>query len=225
MDLVLPKLDFTELVLSPAEEPTRGDVELPMDQFVTIGGPVALPLLATDDAQDADVKAFIEARSQGFRFHLVYLAFSARPPEDQPLASVLLSLALRRTDGGAPDPIALSMTPRVLNRPVELSRTVKLSVPLKVVDAAVERAEKTSSQEAFLQSYNELRPDPYWEFREVTDVPIRGSQRLCLVVQAPHVPCEGSLTVQVRVRRRRLGIFPYTAAPRDGSPITFAINQ
>jgi len=225
MDLLLPELEFTDLALSPVDAPTRGEAEPAIDQLVRIGGPVALPIIAGDLASDREVSAFITANSQSFSFHVIYLAFSARPPEGYPLERVVLSFSLQRQDGGTPDPIALSMTPRTLDRPVEMSRTVKLAVPLKVVEAGVEQSRTTTSQQSFLQSYNELRPDPYWELQRVEGVPIRGSQRLCMVVQAPRGPCEGRLTVQVTVRGRRLGFFPHVGAPRDGVPISFPINR
>jgi hypothetical protein len=224
MDIQLPKVDFTDLLLAPAEPPTRGEDSVGVDQVVKIGGPVSLPVTPSNAPEDQDAKAFIEARSTQFSFHIVYLALTARPPDDEPLEKIVVSLALAREDDGTPAPIAVSMTPRVLDQPVELSRTVRIGAQLKVVDANVEHAEKRMINEVHVRAFNELRADPYWEIYRTKMVKITGSQRFCMVVQAPRATCVGTVSLQALVRGRRFGILPYVGTPRDGTPITFPVN-
>jgi hypothetical protein len=115
------------------------------------------------------------------------------------------------------------MYPRRLEKAVQVWRTVRLGGSLKVegiasAESGVEQEERWTHQEVYLQALNELQPNPIWEFRSTPRAEIRGLQRLVLVVRAPKAaPVRATVRLSATVRRKRLGIIPYTTA-HPGAP-------
>lgn len=226
--VTLPKLPWQDLTLDAAGVTTRGDErdDQPLEELIAIGGPVSMPVTAADLAGDDEAAVFVEARKESFSFHLVHLACAFRPLDDEPFVTATLRVELLRGDGlETPRPIALSIKPRRLGEPVEVTRSVRLGASLKIFDSGVEEEEKRTFDDPFLEGLNELRPDPSWELRRTRHTEIRGSQRFILVVQSPK-GCLGNGTVSLSatVRRKHLGLLGYNAKLTSGRPLEFALQ-
>jgi hypothetical protein len=227
--ITLPKLAWQELALDPQDVATRGDQrdDRPLEELIALGGPVAVPVTATDVADDENAAAFVRAREQTFAFFLVHLACSFRPVEDEPFLTVTVRIELLREDGApSPRPIALSIKPLRIGEPVEVSRSVKLGASLKIFEPGVEAAETRTFDDPFLEGLNELRSDPQWELRRTRHTDIRGSQRFVLVVQSP-IDCgpRGTVALSATVKRKRFGVLSYQARLAGDHPMEFVLGE
>jgi hypothetical protein len=226
--ITLPKLAWQELTLGPEGPVTRSNErdDRPLEELIALGGPTSIPVTAADVADDKDAAAFVRAREESFAFSIVHLACAFRPLPDEPFLTASVRVDLGRSDGApAPRPIALSIKPLRLSEPVEVSRTVRLGVSLKIFEPAIERAETRSYDDPFLEGLNELRSDPEWELRRTRHTEIRGSQRFILVVQSPMgSEPRGTVTLSATVQRKRFGILSYAAALSGGRPLDFALG-
>jgi hypothetical protein len=223
MEVQLPKLTFTDLVLTPEQAPTRKTPVVDVDEVVTIGGPVSVPVKLEDIPEDDEARPFIADRADEFAFYLLHLSCTVPPRDGDQLTQVSLEFDLSRADGKLPGPTAVSMTPERLDKPVELSRTIKLGAALKAIDAEVQRVEKSVKDEVYLQALNLHRSDPGWQLYRTPLVPIRGMQKFVMVVQAPKVTVNGSLGVKVTMKHKKLGLLPYKASHEDATPVTFTL--
>lgn len=230
LTIELPEMQgdtWRDLALEPEVRATKGGKQAPAERlegWVSLGEPVVLPLTPERLADDPALRDFV-AREE-FAFCLVHLACSFRPREGEPFANAWLEVLLARADGmPRPLPVAWSMYPRRLEKAVEVSRTVRLGASLKVEDIAgaesgMEQEERWTHHEVYLQALNELQPNPIWEFHSTPRAEIRGLQRLVLVVRAPKAaPAQATVRLSATVRRKRLGIIPYTTA-HPGAPDT-----
>lgn len=224
MEVQLPKLAFEEMVLSPTEPVKRGKPALDVDRVIRIGGPISVPVTVDAIPEDDETRPFIESWSTDFSFHLVHVACTVLPDEENPLEQVSLDFVLSREDGTTPSPVALSMAPARLEQPVELSRTIKLGGSLRILNAEAQRVEKSVTQSVHVEALNELRSNPSWRIYRTDSFAIKGMQNFAMVVKAPKAASNGTLTVKATVARRRLGIFPYTATHEGTTPITFTLQ-
>lgn len=227
--ITLPKLAWQALALEPQSVATRAGPhdDRALQELIQLGGPVSVPVTADDLADDAEAAVFVRARAGDFSFHVVHLACAFRPLEDEPFLTVTVGLdLLRGDDSDGARPIALSMKPIHLGEPVEVSRTIRLGAALKIIEPGVEAAETRHFDDPFLEGMNELRPDPVWELRRTKHTEIRGSQRFVLVVQSPRdAGARGSVALSAKVRRKRLGVLPYTASVPTGGSVDFVLGE
>lgn len=226
MEIQLPKLTFEEFVLAPLAPATRRKRSSPLDvdEVISIGGPISVLLPLDSLAEDDEARPFIEARAADFSFHLVHTACTVLPDRQGPLTEVALDFELSAATARGPAPIALSMTPENLDRPVELSRSIKLSAPLKIVDAEVERMEKSVKNHIYVQALNKLRSDPSWHLYRTPTHAIKGMQRFVMIVQGPKGGSTGTLSVKVTTEQKRFGVFRRTSGHEDASPLSFTLS-
>lgn len=226
MDVELPRLAFRDLTLRSNEPTTRRRTAsaVDVDRMISIGGPEVVRIALADLADDDEIRPFVAARAD-FSFHLLHIACSVVPETDLLLTQVSLDFILSCLDVQArPAPVALSMTPERLDQPVELSHTVRLAAPLKIVDIGVERAETTTTTQVYVQAMNQLRADPKWLLIRTDSVEIKGMQRFAMIVQAPSNGGQGTLTVRATVKHRSWGAFRNAADYETQSPVTFILS-
>jgi hypothetical protein len=227
MDIAVPRLSFADVALAPAEEATRGRpaAELDLDRMISIGGPTIVPISLDDLDEDDDIRPFVAKRAAEFSFHLLHVATTVVPEPDLLLTRVALEFTLSRLDPQAkPVPVALSMVPEQLDQPVELSKSLSLKAPLKLVDVGIEVGSKTTTGEVYLQAMNELRADPKWELYRTKNVAIKGMQRFAMIVQTPRDDGCGSLTVRATVKHKSWGSYRDAADYLSPTPTQFTFD-
>jgi hypothetical protein len=132
---------------------------------------------------------------------LVHLACSFDPRGGEQVSSATVAVELARVDREPdPAPLAWSMEPRCLPQVTELSRTQKLDASLKVVGFSVGTEHRSTRTACVVQAFNELQPNPRWEFRKARGVTIQGTQRLVMVVQSG-APALALISLSANVRR------------------------
>jgi hypothetical protein len=112
--------------------------------------------------------------------------------------------------------------------PVKTTNSVKLGGSLKIkdvgVDAEAAHGTEVTQGTPWLRAFNELGPDPVWEFRRTDATAVDGEQRLVLVVRAPAlIQTRGTMTLLVQVERKHLKVIPYTAKLPDSPSVTFYV--
>jgi hypothetical protein len=175
--------------------------------IVTLGVPQAVELASAPSGDSTGLMHFLEI-PETMHYFLVYLACSFhRAARWGRLLNASLKVTLTREDGiPEPTPLAWSMEPICLPHITELSRSQRIDASFKVISASVGREQKSTETRCLVRAFNELQPDPRWEFRPTKDVEILGTQRLMMVVQTPErfVNGEISLTAQLQSRRRSM---------------------
>lgn len=231
----IPEPDWQSAALAPEDRSTKGSGPPPSERlrgWVALGEPVAIPLTLARVGADDDLRHFIEEAGATHAFHLVHLACSFRPADDEPFAKAWLAVSLARSegDGEAPTPIAWSMQPQRLSDAVQAAQTVRLGGALKLFDngpgieSGAETTESWTRHDPFLEAFNELRADPLWEFTRTARAAIRGQFRLTLVVRAPRdVPTAGEVSLATVVQRRHFGLIPYTATLDEKPTLRFTL--
>lgn len=226
MEVTLPRLEFGDVALAAADEATRGEraVAPDVDRFVSIGGPMTLPVTLDALAADDEARPFVVSRGAQSSFHVVHLACSVVPDEHDPLTEVALDFSLARADGqDGPPPVALSMAPDKVDQPVEVSRTIKLGAKLEILDVGVEHGAKGTVRDVYVEALRCLRPDPAWRMHRTPWYEIRGMQKFVMVVEVPKSGATGTLTVTAKVRERRFVVLSHVVSHGDDAPLTFAL--
>lgn len=168
----------------------RSDSEGFLEGRIAIGGPLGVPITPTSAyvAASGELRAFVEQEAGRFAYHLVHLSITfAAAPEKPSLERATVDLTLT-ADGEAP--IAWSMDPlhvsdaSTVRTSLEFAPTLKLS-ELEVGLGSVGHERERPVTNSFLVAENPMRSDPRWTFRRTKSRPLRGSQRLVLVVRAP----------------------------------------
>lgn len=172
----------------------------PIESTMSLGFPQAIELPPSAGAAHG-----LELFAGGpTAYHLVHLACSFEPRRRERFVRASLAIELKREDGlEDPPPIAWSMEPQCLAHVTELSRTQKVDASFKFLSVSLGGEMKSQRTECRIQAFNELQPNPRWEFRQSRGAQIRGTQRLVLVVQAP-APTRAMVSLVADVRGRGL---------------------
>ena len=165
----------------------------PPATWISLGVPQAIALTSPRLADDDDLRHFFV--EGGASYFLVHLACSFNPGRGERISNASVAIALSRIDGERePAAVAWSMEPLCLAHVTELSRSQKIDAKLKIIGVSLGAEQRSTRTECLVQAFNELQPDPRWEFRHASGVPLRGTQRLIMVVQA-QAPTLASVTL------------------------------
>jgi hypothetical protein len=230
----MPDPPMQDLVLAPKEDDFRGEAaepeaREPLPHRISIGGPVHRRIKA-DATDDVELRRFLKDEAADWDFYLLHLTCTLRPAEEEPFTEALIELDLAQA-GGAGAPIAWSMQPDRMVDPVEVSRTVNLGPTLKILGVGLnmkaEQQRKITKQEVFLEAMYELESTPSWGLYRTSSTKLRGLYRFHLVVRTPKdSTVSGTTLVEVKVRRRRFGVIPYSAALAElPRPLTFEVGS
>jgi hypothetical protein len=203
--------------------------------WISLGQPVAVPLTVAQFGNDPAIRQFLETSpdAMNYRFHLVTLACTFHPEEDEPIVSAWLAVQLKRADGSAGEqPIAWSMEPKKVGQPVKLTSTAKLQGALKIKGFGIEAGltpteeEKIERErpEVICEALNELQSDPTWEFRRQEVDAIFGGFRFALVVRSRDRPAtEGRVHLRATVQKTKWKIFTYYASFGEVNSLNFLL--
>lgn len=208
--LTLPEPKLHEFPLQADARQVRGGKKpTKLRGAVDLGEVISLPLEPSLAGDDAVLKHFLQQEGSGYRFHLLRLACGFRPGEGETFDQAWLEINLRREDGlPAPAPIAWSMDPRRLAKPVETTRTVKLGSKLEFLEGEIGVERKSSGERAFLEAFRAQEPRPFWEFKATGEVALAGSYLLHLVVRSPAAaPTGGEVSLSVGVKQAKYLLF------------------
>lgn len=224
ISLEVPELQFVQRDLMPElDEQKKGvldnsDVAFPkrLANGIELGVPMSQHLTAAVLAGDKQLKDFAKAKAATSDFYLIHLACTFHPLDNDPFHQAWLQVYLKSVEKGAKEgPIAWSMSPRVEGKDVKVTNEVKVGADLKLIDVVANvgvsaggttTTEKVNKQ-IFIQAFNELNSDPYWEFTRFEGAEIRGSYRFALIAQVPKGrKAVGELNAQATIKRKALGI-------------------
>jgi hypothetical protein len=222
----LKEIPLFDITLEPKNRVTRGSTnEKPplLKGWVSIGGPISIPLNTEWVSHDKDLCHFLEVEENNFSFYLIHLACSFHTVKEEPFINAWLGVNLVRTDNNKqPQPIAWSMRPSRLVKVVKISRTIKVGGKLKLLKPSVEKKQEYEKQEIFLEALNELGSNPIWEFTKTKTEEIRGSHRLTLVVRIPKKSkILGNVSLEAIIQRKHWGVFKYKESFPDSPQRTF----
>jgi hypothetical protein len=230
----MPDPPVRDLVLTPKADSFRGgtasgpEAAESLRRRISIGGPV-YRRIDTDSTDDAELRRFVAGEAADSDFYLLHLTCTLRPAEEEPFTEALIELDLAQDDG-AGAPIAWSMQPDRMTDPVEVSQTVSLGPTLKFygvgMDFTGERQRTLTKQQVFIEAMYELESTPSWGLYRTSSSELRGLHRFHLVVRAAKgARVSGTGLVEAKVRRKRLGVLPYTANLADvPQPLTFELG-
>jgi hypothetical protein len=225
MDIEVPELTEVPALLEPDGRVVRGQVKPdPVRGAVSVGLPVVQAITDELAAGDVALRTFLADEGSAWRFHLVHLGATFTPGEDR-FGQAWLVVRLTRDDGAAaPTPIVWSLTPQRAQRPIDRSRTFKMSAKL-VFEASAEIGSSVKGEETFVETYGLQEPSCTWEFTPTSLDPVRGTQRLALVARVPKdTRVTGSVELRATLSRKRFGLFPYTVALDGGAQLAFTIG-
>jgi hypothetical protein len=161
------------------------DADRMVDSKAYLGVPQAVAITHADAGGSDEGLALFLRGSADSCFHVVHLACSFHPADRERIldASLRVSLTGRDTESDQ-RPIAWSLSPLCLPQITELRRTQRISASLKLLGIGSDQEVRTTKTDCVVQAFNELRPDPGWQFRGTRETPLRGTQRLLLVVKS-----------------------------------------
>jgi hypothetical protein len=228
IDIGLPSL--TEHALDLTVEPTSfrtgpdAEPEPPsvLTGRVSFGGPLIAPITDQYVAGDPELAAFLAGEAGLATYHLVHAALTLHTSADQPpFESARVMAELTTVDGPEP-PVAWSMRPLRLADTAEVTSGWRLGPKLELAGIGVEMGEVSETwtetvETLYLEAYGELGSRPEWLLHRTQNRPLRGSQRLIMVVRAsPRGTSRLSVTVRTQVRDRQLLRY----RTRDLDPLT-----
>jgi hypothetical protein len=223
----LPESRAHEPVLAPDKPETRADS---LQGWISLGEPVAIRITPENVDEDKQLRAFVEAEAATYIYHMVGLTCTFRPRDGEPFVNARLMVQLARTGHDQPSqPIAWSMDPLRLTRPVEYKRKVEVGAKLELLHATIgptmSSEQSFAADDTFIDGLNLRQSTPIWEFRRTKSVEIRGSHLLAMVVRSPRDSVtHGDVTLSANVSRRQLGVISYQAAFPDSPGLTFSLT-
>ena len=231
-----PITTWHEPILKPDESRITKALNMAeLDQltgWISLGEPIVLPItskLVPED--DMALRQFLELNDASYKFFLIQLACTFKPPQDEWFKQAWMAVNLVREDNSPESqPIAWDMQPKLVAQPVEISSTVKLNASLKLAEiflgaqAGVEQEKKWTESQIFLEALNELQSDPVWEFSRTVTAQIRGLHRFHLVVRAPRgAVTSGTVNLSATVERKRFLFITYQTNFSDAPQLTFRL--
>jgi len=163
--------------------------------------------LTSAPAEDSGGLVHFIGRTGDSRYFLVHLACSFAPAPGERFVRAALGVRLSREDQAAePAPIAWSIEPRCLPYVTELARTQKVDASVKLASVSVGAEQKSTRTRCLIRAFNELQPDPRWEFQRARGADIVGTQRLIMVVQTPS-RAVGKVSLSAQLRRSFLPLW------------------
>lgn len=219
----LPELELVPMPLYAedrmAKRPDPAGRAVP--DVVALGVPQAIRLRPDDLPDDPDLARFLRARADR-AFAMVTLGVTFRPGDDD-LTQASVDVVLRADPGDELAAVAWSLAPLRVAEPVAATRRISISADAKILNLGVESTRERTTRDVFCEAFNELRPDPYWEFTPTPAGPLRGSHRLTMVTSAPaESRVTGTVSVSATIRHRRFGLFSARSEDSDDTAFTVA---
>jgi hypothetical protein len=223
MEISPPRLDDRLVTLQP-QPTTRGapaPAGPPLSGRISVGGPIAVAVTGDYVAGSPDLAAFVRQEEATSTYHLVHLAISFDAAEEEPTLSTA-SVGLRLSSPAeAATPIAWSMLPSRVTDPTEVVTSFTLGPQLKLLGAdlspgSMSRSSTRRDTEVFLEALRELRSDPGWHLQRTSNLDLRGSHRLVMVVRADRA-APVRVDVAVRATATQGGLFRRYRAEVEGT--------
>jgi hypothetical protein len=225
MRFAVPDLEYEDVVLEPRA--TRADREedaVALECWLKLGYPVPVALTPQRTAGDEALSAFVEGDADA-RYWLVHLACTFSPPEGRRLEQAWFTVRLERDDGGAPPPIAWSMTPVHLERPLSHEGGVEVDAGAKFVTVKAQRKRTVEGGDTYLEAFGLQQHDAVWEFTRTRTHEISGSTALALVARCPAgAAVTGAVELTATVRDRRNALRSVRSRVRSGDRFTFTLG-
>lgn len=204
----------------------RGVTGVPgsLTERVSLGRPLCHALDVA--AVDAESRPFLEER-KGSAFWLLGLTCSFLAVDDEPIEKAWLQVTLETvTPEGAEEPTAWSMEPQRLTSPVQVARSAKLDLSLKLASELVpidvgpgagrEKTETFTKDLPFVEAHREGTAKPSWIFNRTKAADVRGVHRLRAVVEVPTGSVgRASVGVGATLKLKKLGVIPYRQDLKD----------
>jgi hypothetical protein len=208
---------------SPDQLSVEDDVRGPetLRGRVEFGGPLIAPIDDTYHPEDAELRAFVKAKSGSFRFVLATMSvnfpFAFRDP---PLASASVEIDLM-DDTATGQTLAYSLFPTSLAMAQEVTSGFSVQPNLTVAGTGggigtAARTTVSHGTKAYLIGGPELSPRPAWSFRRIAAQDIVGPTRLVMVIQVPFART-GSLSVSLLASIEERFFFAKRRVPLPGA--------
>lgn len=171
----LPELTFVPLTLYDELRLAKargGGGRRALPDAVALGIPQAVPLDSDSVPDDPDLVRFLRARADR-SFAVVTLGVTFHANGDA-VTRATVEVSLATDPAGNPPVVAWSLAPQRVTEPVSVTRKVTVSADAKIVRLGVELTRQDAVQSVFLEAFNELRDDPYWEFTATPTSAVRG---------------------------------------------------
>jgi hypothetical protein len=224
VQISLDEMPLQNLVLEPEKRVTKGDglSTEPLVERLALGGPQIIPITADRAGDDEKLRYFIE--NEGSKFHLIHMNCNFNPRENETFNSARVWIKLQRTDQvSEPQPVAWSMQPHRLATAVKYTSTVNLGANAKFfevigVESGAEHSTEIEKKEIFLQAFNEMTDNPYWQFKETKAERIYGSHHLNLIIQHPaETTIGGTVNIIADLERKKFRILSFKV-PIENTP-------
>jgi hypothetical protein len=181
------------------------------------GGPLAIPLRASDVAKHDPLAAFIAAEASRWRYTLVHASISFPVDAGWPrLETARLQYSLSE-DRDEQSVVAWSLWPAIRSSEYETETELAVGPSVKLHGADLtlggyRHAQRRLSKDVFLLAAGELTNMPEWQFRRRRGQSLHGSQRLVMIVRSAlgakvilRVKIDGKLR-QRRLTKRRIDL-------------------
>jgi hypothetical protein len=228
MEFVAPDLEYVPIALAADSSGTRGLGRRPViASAVALGTPVAQRITEELTGEDEALRQFLRHSFREWQFHLVHLGCSFRPGDGMEIAKARVAV---RLDSGAAEgtnaqAIVWSLNPQRMERPVDVTQSVKLGAKLAFVEAALEVTSEGKGTEVFIEAYGLQQSNCCWEFRRTARNNVSGTHRLALVMRSSRsMTATGQVTVDATVSYRRFSLMPFRSELADQAPAMFTID-
>jgi hypothetical protein len=224
MRFPVPKLDYADVILEPrVTRADREDDTVALEHWLELGYPVPVALTSQRTAGDEALKAFVEGDTEA-RYWLVHLACTFSPPQGRRLEQAWFTVGLKRDDGEAPPPIAWSMTPAHLERPLSHEDGVEVGAGAKFVTVRAQSKRTVAGGDTYVEAFGLQQEDAVWEFTRTRTHEISGSTALALVARCPAgAAVTGVVELTATVRDRRNVLRSVRSRIRSGDRFTFTL--
>jgi hypothetical protein len=209
-----------ELRLVPEEtKATRGAAGLPpaLAGWVRLGLPLVREVVAAD--LDGDAAAQVRADAGRFRYHLIQLACSLRPPDGEAFRRAFLTVEL----GGGDATIAYALEPAGETVEAGRSTTLGITANLGLVSVSAGHERSSTRQIASVVAYDARTSHPSWELGRAGDRELIGSYHFAILSRtAVGTVARGQVGLSATVERWRLR--RYEAAFPAGGAAAFDLE-
>ena len=225
MDVTVPELEYVAVTLAPERHTTRGfgRPPAPLTDVVTLGMPVVQRVTSDLAGADTSLTQFLRDNDSRWKFHIVHLGCSFRPPAGMNIAKARLSVELGAADE-ATRPIVWSLSPQRMQRAVERSRGLKLGANLGIAETAVEVTVAGEASEVFIESFGLQESACAWEFRQTVMDSVSGTHRLAVVTRSQRdLSPSGRISMSATITYRRFKLLQFRSDLTEQEPLAFQL--
>lgn len=185
------------------------------DARLRFGGPFITEIDKSFHPEDADLQAFLSAKSQQYRWFLAHMAVTILKGDGPRLESAKVNVTL--SDDGTPTgTIAYSVHPEAVEAPTRQAPTFTLNPTAAGISVGSVTLQPVRRKKIFLASSGVLSTNVSWTFTRLRSQPLeQSSTRLVMVISAPSQTKARSLSVSFS-GMVRIGHFRHKVEPRVG---------